>query len=205
MFEFITSIFDTIWNAFIGAMNVVFLPLVNSMDPALFILATAFIVSFIINLATKFLVNQDRMAEIKEEMQAFQKKAKAAGRDPERMQELQKEQMEMMGTQMEMMKMSFKPMIYTWVPIIAIFAYLRYVFDVNGVYHLANPAWNGAIVELPLIISKILFIDIWHWVGGIFYKGGFEIISGTVLGWLGWYILCSMGTSMLLRKLMGIK
>ena len=96
-------------------------------------------------------------------------------------------------------------MIYTWVPIIIIFAYLRHVYDFGGIYHTMMPAWDGVIIQLPVIVSKIIFIGIWHWVGGIFYHGGFGVVSSTTLGWLGWYILCSMGTSMVLRKLMGLK
>uniref|UniRef100_A9AAR8 DUF106 domain-containing protein n=1 Tax=Methanococcus maripaludis (strain C6 / ATCC BAA-1332) TaxID=444158 RepID=A9AAR8_METM6 len=197
--------FESIYSAFYNALDAIFLPMVQTMDPAIFIFVTALLVSFIINLATKLLVNQNRMAELKNELQEFQVKAKKASKDPELMAELQKEQQKMMTMQMEMMKMSFKPMIYTWVPIIIIFAYLRHVYDFGGIYHTMTPAWDGAIVQLPVIISKIIFIGIWHWVGGIFYHGGFGVVSNTVLGWLGWYILCSMGTSMVLRKLMGIK
>ncbi|ABR54262.1 protein of unknown function DUF106 transmembrane [Methanococcus vannielii SB] len=197
--------FESIYSAFYSSMDAIFLPMVQTMEPAIFIFLTALLVSFIINLATKLLVNQGRMAELKKELQEFQVKARKASKDPELMAGLQKEQQRMMEMQMEMMKMSFKPMIYTWVPIIIIFAYLRHVYDFGGIYHTMTPAWNGVIVELPIIISKVLFVGIWHWIGGIFYHGGFGVVSDQALGWLGWYIMCSMGTSMVLRKLMGIK
>ncbi|WP_292459314.1 EMC3/TMCO1 family protein [Methanothermococcus sp.] len=197
--------FESIFNIYYTSLDAVFMPLITHMHPAIAILIIAFIVSLIINLATKLLVNQDRMAELKKEIQEFQVKAKKAAKDPELMKQLQEEQQKMMAMQMEMMKMSFKPMIYTWVPIIAIFAYLRHVYGFGGIVHQLNPTWNGVVVHLPLILSKILFVSIFHWLGGIFYHGGFGTVSNEALGWLGWYILCSMATSMILRKVMGIK
>ncbi len=197
--------FDSIFNMFYSTADMIFLPLINSLHPAIAIFIMAFIVSFIINLATKLLVNQDRMAEIKKEIQEFQVKARQSQNDPKAMEEMAKEQQKIMAVQMEMMKMSFKPMIYTWVPIIIIFAYLRHVYDYNGIWHLANPNWNGVVVYLPEILSKILFVGQFHWLGGMFYHGGFGIVGDNALGWLGWYILCSMATSMVLRKVMGLK
>jgi uncharacterized membrane protein (DUF106 family) len=197
--------FESVFNMFYSSLDAVFMPLITNMHPAVAILLIAFMVSFIINLATKLLVNQERMAELKKEIQEFQIKARKAAKDPELMKQLQEEQQKMMALQAEMMKMSFKPMIYTWVPIIAIFAYLRHVYDFGGVIHQLNPAWDGVVVHLPVILSKILFVSIFHWLGGIFYHGGFGIVSNEALGWLGWYILCSMATSMILRKVMGIK
>lgn len=197
--------FESIFNIFYMSLDTLFMPLIKNTPPAIAILVIAFIVSFIINLATKLLVNQEKMEKIKKEIQEFQIKARKAAKDPELMKEIQEEQQKMMQMQMEMMKMSFKPMIYTWVPIIAIFAYLRHVYDYGGVIHQLNPAWNGVVVYLPYILSKILFISVFHWLGSMFYHGGFGIVSNEALGWLGWYILCSMATSMVLRKIMGIK
>ena len=197
--------FDFIFDGFYKTLDAIFMPLIEHLHPAIAILVIAFLVSFIINLATKLLVDQNRMAELKKEIQEFQIKYKKAMKDPEMLQKLQEEQQKMMEMQMEMMKMSFKPMIYTWIPIIAIFAYLRHVYDYGGVFHTLYPDWNGVIVYLPYILSKILFVSFWHYLGSIFYKGGFGIVSNTALGWLGWYILCSMATSMVLRKVMGIK
>ncbi|AEH06665.1 EMC3/TMCO1 family protein [Methanothermococcus okinawensis] len=197
--------FGSIFNIFYNSLDAVFMPLIKYMAPSIAIFIIAFIVSFIINLATKLLVNQERMAELKKEVQEFQVKAKKAAKDPELMKQLQEEQQKMMAMQMEMMKMSFKPMIYTWVPIIAIFAYLRHVYGFGGVFHHLVPGWDGIVVHLPIILSKILFVSAFHWLGGMFYHGGFGVVSNEALGWLGWYILCSMATSMTLRKVMGIK
>ena len=75
--------FESIYSVFYNALDAIFLPMVQTMQPAIFIFVTAFLVSFIINLATKLLVNQDRMAELKDELQEFQVKAKKASKDPE--------------------------------------------------------------------------------------------------------------------------
>jgi uncharacterized membrane protein (DUF106 family) len=197
--------FESIFNMFYTSLDAIFMPLIKNTPPAIAILIIAFMVSFIINLATKLLVDQEKMAKIKQEIQEFQVKARKAAKDPELMKELQEEQQKMMEMQMEMMKMGFKPMIYTWVPIIAIFAYLRHVYDFGGIIHQLNPTWNGVVVYLPTILSKVLLVSAFHWLGSMFYHGGFGIVSNEALGWLGWYILCSMATSMILRKVMGIK
>ena len=201
MFEMFNFIFDAYYNT----LDMLFMPIIVNTHPAIAILIMAFIVSFIITLATKLLVDQERMEEIKTKIQEFQIKVKKASKDPELMKEIEKEQQQMMEIQMEMMKMSFKPMIYTWIPIIAIFAYLRHVYDYEGILHSLNPAWNGVVVHLPVILSKILLVSFFHWLGGIFYHSGFGVVSNEALGWLGWYILCSMATSTILRKIMGVK
>jgi len=201
MFEVLDFIVDT----FYSTMDMIFMPIIVNTHPALAILIISFIVSFIITLATKLLVDQERMEEIKERIKEFQVKIRKASKDPELMKEIEKEQEEIMNIQMEMMKMSFKPMIYTWIPIIAIFAYLKHVYDYNGVLHTLDPSWNGVVVYLPPILSKLLLVPFFHWLGSLFYKGGFGIVSDNALGWLGWYILCSLATSTVLRKVMGVK
>ncbi|WP_423792883.1 EMC3/TMCO1 family protein [Methanocaldococcus indicus] len=193
MFEFFYNFLDGI-----------FLPLIKSFHPAIAILIIALIVSLITNVATKLLVNQERVAEIKEELKNYQKKLKLAQKNPDLMQELQKEQEKYLKLNTELMKMSFKPMIYTWIPIILIFIYLKHVYGFNGLYHQLYPNWNGVVVYLPTIIAKIMLLDFWHWLGSIFYKGGFPIVKNA-LGWLGWYILNSIAFSTVLRKILGIK
>ncbi|MEO2116855.1 MAG: EMC3/TMCO1 family protein [Methanocaldococcus sp.] len=197
--------FESITNIFYNTLDAIFMPIIKVLHPALAILIIAIIVSLIINIATKLLVDQKRVAELKKEIQEFQVKFKKMSKNPEMLEKLQEEQQRIMQLNAELMKMSFKPMIYTWLPIILIFIYLRHVYGFGGVYQELNPGWNGVVVHLPIILSKILFVNFWHWLGSIFYKGGFKIVSDTALGWLGWYILCSFATSTVLRKILGIK
>ncbi|AIJ06238.1 hypothetical protein JH146_1396 [Methanocaldococcus bathoardescens] len=197
--------FESITNVFYTTLDAIFMPIIKVLHPALAILIIAIIVSLIINTATKLLVDQERVAELKKEIQEFQVKFKKMSKNPEMLEKLQEEQQRIMQLNAELMKMSFKPMIYTWIPIILIFIYLKHVYGFGGIYQELNPDWNGVVVYLPTILSKILLIDFWHWLGSIFYKGGFKIVSNTALGWLGWYILCSFVTSTVLRKIFGIK
>jgi uncharacterized membrane protein (DUF106 family) len=198
MFESITSIFY-------NTLDAIFMPIIKVLHPALAILIIAIIVSLIINITTKLLVDQERVAELKREIKEYQARLKKASRDPEMLKKLQEEQQKYMQINAELMRMSFKPMIYTWLPIILIFIYLRHVYGFGGIYQELIPGWNGVVVYLPIILSKILLIDFWHGLGSILYKGGFKIVSDTALGWLGWYILCSFATSTVLRKVLGIK
>ena len=201
MFEVLNFIVD----GYYRTMDTLFMPIIVNTHPAIAILIISFIVSFIITLANKLLVDQERMEEIRERIKEFQRKIRRASKDPELMKELEKEQEEIMKIQMEMMRMSFKPLIYTWIPIIAIFAYLKHVYDYNGVSHTLDPSWNGVVVYLPTILSKLLLVPFFHWLGGLFYQSGFGIVSDNALGWLGWYIVCSMATSTVLRKVLGVK
>ncbi|WP_456471943.1 EMC3/TMCO1 family protein [Methanocaldococcus sp.] len=180
------------------------LPIVKSYPPAIGILIFAIGVSIISNVATKLLVDQKRVGEIKEEIKKFQKKYKLASKDPEALKKLQEEQEKIMALNAELMRLSFKPMIYTFIPIILIFIYMKHLYGYNGIYHQLHPDWNGVVVYLPIIISKIFLIDFWHWLGSIFYKSGFKIVPNA-LGWLGWYILSSFVSSTVLRKILGLK
>ncbi|ADG13280.1 protein of unknown function DUF106 transmembrane [Methanocaldococcus infernus ME] len=180
------------------------LPIVKNYPPAIGILIFSLGVSLISNIATKLLVDQERVRELKEEIKKFQKKYKLATKDPEALKKLQEEQEKMMALNAELMRLSFKPMIYTFVPIILIFIYMKHLYGFNGLYHQLYPDWNGVVVYLPIIISKIMLLDFWHWLGSVFYHGGFKVVPNA-LGWLGWYIMSSMVCSTILRKILGIK
>jgi len=205
MFEVITNFIGNIFNIYYSTLDAIFMPIILKTHMAVAIFIISFIVSFIITLANKLLVDQDRMHEIKQTVMEYNKKLQKARNDPDMLKRLEEEGQAVMEMQMEMMRMGLKPMIYTWVPIILIFAYLRHVYGYMGIIHKLNPDWNGVVVYLPTILSKILFVWFFHWLGSLFYHGGFHIVSDEALGWLGWYILCSMATSMALRRIMGIK
>ena len=89
-----------------------------------FIIATA--VAFVITVANKLLVDQDRLQFLQKEMKGFQQDMMAAQKsgDPKAMADMQKKQSEFMSLQKEMMFNSFKPMIVTFVPIIIVFYWM---------------------------------------------------------------------------------
>jgi len=177
------------------ALDAVFGPLIY-MDPnpnnpifAIFIIAT--IVAFVITLANKLLVNQDRLHFLQQEMKGFQQEAVQAQKsgDPKRMADMQKKQMDMMGQQKEMMFMSFKPMIVTFIPIILVFYWMA-----------QEPHLSHLVINLPTFAYYILLVPIFH----MFYHltPGTPVMS---IGWLGWYILVSFAMSLVFRKYLGLK
>ena len=177
------------------ALDAVFGPLIN-LDPnpnnpifAIFVIAT--IVAFVITLANKLLVDQDRLHFLQQEMKGFQQEAMQAQKsgDPKRMADMQKKQMEMMGQQKEMMFMSFKPMIVTFVPIILVFYWMA-----------QEPHITHLVLNLPTFAYYILLVPLFH----IFYhpNPGTPLMS---IGWLGWYILVSFAMSLVFRKYLGLK
>jgi uncharacterized membrane protein (DUF106 family) len=154
-----------------------------------FLIAT--FVAFVITVANKLLVDQDRLQFLQGEMKGFQgemMKAQKSG-DPKAMAEMQKKQAKFMELQKEMMFNSFKPMIVTFVPIILIFYWMA-----------GNPLINHLYLNLPSFAYYVLLVPIFH----TFYhqSAGVPVMA---VEWLGWYILCSFAMSFVWRKLLGLK
>ncbi|UTB33179.1 MAG: EMC3/TMCO1 family protein [Methanobacterium sp. ERen5] len=154
-----------------------------------FLIAT--LVAFVITVANKLLVDQDRLQFLQGEMKGFQgemMKAQKSG-DPKAMAEMQKKQAKFMELQKEMMFNSFKPMIVTFVPIILIFYWMA-----------GNPLINHLYLNLPSFAYYVLLVPIFH----TFYhqSAGVPVMA---VEWLGWYILCSFAMSFVWRKLLGLK
>jgi uncharacterized membrane protein (DUF106 family) len=189
-FEFIT---DPIF----AALNAVLLPFINAVGPmvAVFIIAT--VVAFLITLANKLLVNQDRLAYIQGEMKGYQSemmKAQKSG-DEKAMAKMQKKQAEFMDLQKEMMGNSFKPMIVTMIPILLIFWWMATVPAIAG-----TAGQLGLVVKLPTIAFYNLLVPLFH----MFYKQS-PGVPYQAIEWLGWYILCSFAMSLIWRKYLGLK
>jgi len=154
-----------------------------------FIIATC--VAFVITLANKLLVDQDRLQFLQKEMKGYQQDMMAAQKsgDPKAMAAMQKKQAEFMSLQKEMMLNSFKPMIVTFVPIIIVFYWMA-----------QNPLINHIYLNMPTFAYYIPLVPLFH----TFYhqSAGVPVFA---IEWLGWYILCSFAMSLIWRKLMGLK
>ncbi|MCK9151336.1 EMC3/TMCO1 family protein [Methanobacterium alcaliphilum] len=180
---------------FYGALNAVFGPVIaldpNPNNPIFTIFLISTLVAFVITLANKLLVNQDRLESLKIEMQEFQQEMMEARKanDPKAVEKMQKQQMEMMGKQKEMMTMSFKPMIVTMVPILIVFWWMA-----------QEPHISQTVVMLPQVAYYVLLVPLFH----MFYHTAPTTPPGAI-EWLGWYVLCSFSMSQLFRKLMGLK
>ena len=175
------------------ALNPVFNPIVNAVGPILTIFIIAAVVALITTIATKLLVNQERLAYLQKEMKEFNQEMVAANKsnDPEAMAKVQKKQMEFMGLQKELMFMSFKPMIVTWVPILIIYYWM-----------FQSHLLNQVVINLPSFAYYVLLVPLWHAIPISYVHvplGPFSV------SWFGWYFLCSFALSQIFRKLMGIK
>jgi len=107
---------------FENLLNPIFNPILI-LPPVLSILIVSLFLTLITTLAYKYLTDQTRMKELRDEMKKYQAKIKALTKEnPEKAMKMQQE---MMGKNMELMKHSFKPMIYTFLPLIIIFGWLN--------------------------------------------------------------------------------
>lgn len=150
-------------------------------DPKLNLLIGIFLVATLISAIivgiTNKLVDQKRMKELKAEIAKYQEKIKKA-RDRRDLKKATSLQNEMMKYNKEMMGMSLRPMMYTFLPIIIIFTWLRQ-YD----YLKEFISQQGYLITLPFVVPKF----------------------GTTIGWFGWYILCSFPTSILIKKIFKIE
>ncbi len=187
-------VFESILGGIFGALNSTFNPFIQAVGPMIAILIIATIIAFVITLANKLLVDQDRLQYLQKEMKEFQQEMMEARKsnDPKALEKMQKKQMEFMDIQKEMMTNSFKPMIVTFLPIIIVFWWIS-----------ANPLLNRLIIELPTFVYWILLVPLWHALP--FYGNTTPGAPEMSITWLGWYILCSFAFSIIFRKLMGLK
>ena len=112
------------------------------------ILVIAAALSLIMTFAYKYLTDQAVMREMKAEIDRLKKKMKEHRRNPEKLQEIQKE---MMPLNMKYLKMSMKPTLITLLPFLLIFMGLRSIY--------------GDVSIVPLPISLPLIGASLEWVG----------------------------------------
>ncbi len=96
--------------------------LLNSMPIWLFILFVAFIISLVMTLVYKYTTDQERMKFLRAELKKTQEDMKKSKDNPAQFMKIQKKAMEY---NLEYMRASFKPTLYTFIPIIIVFAWLN--------------------------------------------------------------------------------
>jgi uncharacterized membrane protein (DUF106 family) len=119
--------------------------------PAFGVFVVSVVMTLIVTIVYKYVTNQTKLKEMKEEMKAIRKEMKEAKDDQKRLMELQKKSFQ---SSMEQMRHSFKPMLITFVPIIIVFGWLRNTFTAEAVL------W-----ELPFNIPKIGDNSGFGWLG----------------------------------------
>lgn len=118
---------------------------------SIFIVATA--ISLFVSLVNYFVLDLDKMREIKENQKKLNEQMKLHKENPQKLQELQKEMMSHMG---ESMRHSFKPMLITTIPLLIVLPFIRTLFATTTI----AGSWFwwyflGAIVS-SLIFRKLL-------------------------------------------------
>ncbi len=182
-----------VFESIFGALNPVFNPIINAVGPVMTIFLIAAVVAFITTLATKLLVNQNRLSYLQKEMKEFNQEMMEARKanDPQALEKMQKKQMEFMGLQKEMMFMSFKPMIVTWVPILIIYYWM-----------FQSQLLNQVAIDLPQFAYYVLLVPLWHAIPLSYVH---VPLGPLAVSWFGWYFLCSFALSQIFRKFMGVK
>lgn len=113
------------WNSFIG-----------------FLLVVAFI-SFCLMLAQKYLTDQKEMKRLREEHKALQKQMKEFKDHPEKVTELTKKQLALMGP---MMHITFRAFTYTGIPVILFFRWFQEIL---------TPVYGGWWLFYYIVASMI--------------------------------------------------
>jgi len=121
--------------------------------PRTSIIVIALAISFIMTIAFKYLTDQTRMKELKELQKACNIKLKDNRGNPEKLAEIQKE---MMSYSFELIKHSFKPMIFTLIPFLILFWWLRHTYAVTEIAKTWFWYYLGAALISGPIFRKIL-------------------------------------------------
>lgn len=91
--------------------------------PALYsVLIISFVVSLFINIVYKFMTDQKRLKEIREEIKLHQKRMKELRDDPKKLMEVQKDAMKI---QMEMFTQTMRSTFITIIPLLLLFAWMN--------------------------------------------------------------------------------
>ena len=121
-------------------------------NPKPSIIVIALLVAVFINIVNYFVMDKNRMKELKEVQKACQIKLKDNKGDSKILSEVNKQMLECSA---EMMKHSFKPMLITFIPIIIVFAFIRNVYAATELAK--NWIWwyLGASIIFSMILRKV--------------------------------------------------
>ena len=186
MMLFVGYAFPSARAAIGSTINIFFGPLENVMPFYLVILMLALLTGLFSSIMQDNLMNAQVMGDYQEkteELKERRKKAKERG-DDEALEEIQKEQMEMMTENVGMFKSQFRPMVWIMLLTIPVFLWLYWmVLDV------------GISVSSPVLIVPY-FGELESWRQGV---------AGPMEAWLIWYFVCSLGFTQIMRKALNVQ
>jgi len=198
---------------------------------ALGVTIIASILLIVINAFYRFLINQDRAAELKARIQQLGKESRGA--TPDRQKELMSQTMHY---QKEMMHMNMKPMLLSFVIVAVLLPWLGSIYhDANfglvdgvGGFTLADANYTARLVGNQVTISgsssevscnlpcDLTLVGVTRHASVSGNNGvqlslvaavlpGLPIVGGWQLGWIWWYILVSIPLAIIIRAAYGIR
>lgn len=90
--------------------------------PKISIIVFALLISLAISLVNYFVLDKEKLRDIKQKQKLLQEESKKHKDNPQKMMEINQQ---MLSHSMEMMKHSFKPLIITMIPILIFFSFIR--------------------------------------------------------------------------------
>ena len=126
------------------------------------VIIISLILTSLVTLVYKLFTNQEMLKTMKQQLKDYQKQMSELKSQPEKMMEIQKKSMEL---NMQYMKHTMKPTLFTFLPIIIIFSWLRDSFLNKGdiiTWSFNIPlfgtglGWLGTYIISSIIISILL-------------------------------------------------
>ena len=121
-------------------------------NPEISIVALAFLVSIAITLINYFMVDREKMKQIRQKQKQLREEMKKFKDNPEKMMEINKQMLEDMP---EQLKMSFKPMVITLVPLLILFAWLKSTFAATSIASTWIWWYIGASIVSSIVTRKL--------------------------------------------------
>lgn len=135
---------DSIFNSIFGS--------VIESSPIGALLLISFIMSLIVTLVYKWTTDQELLKSLKAEIKELQKGLREVMHDPEKSMQIRKDLNEKM---MKQFKSGLKPTIYTFIPFIILFSWLRNVYSPMGPL-VIGLGWIWVYIISSLILGIIL-------------------------------------------------
>ena len=144
----------------------------------LIILCAALGISLISSLLHRFLINQNDVRQLKNEIKYQKERSDKARKSGDKGVETEASK-ELMGLSGKQMKLTMKPLMYTMIVVIAILGFM-------------SSTYGEVIIDLPISMPTL------SWA--------FPFLAFTKqYSWFFWYILASIPATFLFRKMLGIE
>jgi len=169
-------------NVIAGGLDVVLGPLTDIVPFYVLVMMIAVATGLYSTILRVALMDTDKMGEYKARMDDVKERREAAKErgDDEALEEIQQEQMEMMGDQLGMFKEQFRPMVWIMFLTIPAFLWMYWALGFRG--GVEHHAFQNIVVPLAGEVT---------WTTGI---------VGPLQIWIVWYFLCSMAFNQIIQK-----